>query len=148
MVILDKTIEVNVCSHAIDFRTLHARRSTREFSRARLHACIPACDAKEHRTIMTSVINASTLPATRSSRMENLVRNKSSYQSEPAEKEKRYGYALELPYSKQNFNFKSRITRIGRDLIIIGLVVCLLRTGYVSQWMTRSMTPTKEVSHV
>lgn len=42
---------------------------------------------------------------------------------------------LEIPYSKQNHNFKRWVTRLGRDLIVIGLLVCLLRTNWVSQWM-------------
>ena len=57
----------------------------------------------------------------------------------------RHRYALELPDSKQNLNFKTKITRFGRDLILLGALVCLIRTGYISRWMTRQMTQTKEV---
>lgn len=53
-------------------------------------------------------------------------------------------YALEIPYSKQNYNFKHRITRLGRDLIIVGLTVCLLRSGYVSQSMNTFLTSREE----
>ena len=80
--------------------------------------------------------------------MEKSFAAKSLHESETIRDETRYGYSLELPYSKQNFNFKSRITRIGRDLVIIGLLVCILRTGYISQWMTGHMTQAKEVSHI
>ena len=79
-------------------------------------------------------------------KMEKSVDEKSTDESEATRDDKRYGYALELPYSKQNVNFKTRVTRIGRDLIIIGLIVCVLRTGYVSQWMAGYMTKTKEVN--
>lgn len=79
--------------------------------------------------------------------MEKSVReNDFSDESKPAKDEKKYGYALELPYSRQNINFKSRVTRIGRDLMIIGLIVCFLRTGYVSQMMSSYMTYRTEVS--
>jgi hypothetical protein len=101
----------------------------------------------EGRVIMTSQMSALILLARkRSSLMEKLVSEEASYESEAAKEDRGYGYALELPYSKQNSNFKSRITRIGRDLIILGLVVCLLRTGYVSQWMSRNMIQTNEVT--
>ena len=63
--------------------------------------------------------------------------------------EKNSCYALEIPYSKQNHNFKRRVTRLGRDLIVMGLLVCLLRTNCVSQWMymwTGSEKPSVEGS--
>lgn len=97
---------------------------------------------------MTSLIFAP-MSQTRSSlqisQMEKSLSEETSDESEPARDEKTYGYALELPYSKQNLNFKSRVTRIGRDLIIVGLIVCLLRSGYVSQWMASYATRTKDV---
>ena len=77
--------------------------------------------------------------------MEKSLVVETSDESEPAGEEKRYGYALELPYSKQNYNFKSRVTRLGRDLVIIGLVVCLLRSGYVSECIARYVAQSKEM---
>ena len=77
--------------------------------------------------------------------MAKYVDEKFARESKAIRDDKKYGYALELPYSKQNVNFKTRVTRIGRDLIIIGLIVCFLRTGYVSQWLAGYMAKTKEV---
>ena len=77
--------------------------------------------------------------------MAKYVDEKFARESKAIREDKKYGYALELPYSKQNVNFKTRVTQIGRDLIIIGLIVCLLRTGYVSQWLAGYMAKTKEV---
>ena len=133
---------IKAINQARIYSSFHMRDSTRAFSR------VTQIQNREHFIIMTSLINAPILKTLSSQMEKSMVGEESSEESEPAQDEKRFGYALELPYSKQNFNFKSRVTRIGRDLILIGVIVCLLRTGYVSQWIASYMTQTKEVSHV